>query len=718
MTLAEELTKIRNSSKFRMIYNVIKSSELFDEEYYLSSGEVDGAYPDALTHYIASKAAFTRDPSPYFSVSFYLNQNPDIREALLNPLFHYIQHGEMEGRSPNPFFSPSDYTELNPDLRNNWSQSLLRHYIALGRDEGRFYSTQLYSKSTSKLNDIDSYDKWIINNESNIYREVANNLRLFKRRPLISIIVPVYNPQKEWLIKCIESVIQQSYEHLQLCLADDLSTKTHVRDVLEHYTKTDNRICCVYRQSNGNISEASNSALEIAQGEWSLLLDHDDVLHEHALYHVVKAINDKPNIQLIYSDEDKIDHNESRTDPHFKCDWNPDLLYSQNYISHLGAYKTAIMKNIGGFRNGYEGSQDYDLLLRYLREIDPKAIHHIPKPLYHWRAIEGSTALASSEKSYTTKAGMRALQDHFTALKQHVVVEQGELDNTYKVNWLISDEPLVSLIIPTYNGHRITKQAIDSILHKTTYHNFEIILVDNNSDDPLSLDYFNSIANHKKVTVLRYPHPFNFSAINNFAVQHARGDIIGLINNDVEVINATWLTEMVSHAQRNEIGCVGAKLYYPNDTIQHAGVVLGIGGVAGHSHKYFNRDEYGYFSRLKMVQNVSAVTGACLLVRKSVFLQVRGLNEKDLAIAFNDVDLCLKIKKAGYRNLWTPYAELYHHESVSRGAENSPEKVNRFNSEMNYMKQVWANALLTDTCYSPNLTLEREDFSIRVNRNV
>ncbi|WP_409574582.1 glycosyltransferase family 2 protein [Thalassotalea sp. PS06] len=297
-------------------------------------------------------------------------------------------------------------------------------------------------------------------------------------------------------------------------------------------------------------------------------------------------------------------------------------------------------------------------------------------------------------------------------MNEKVLIESGKYPNTYKTSWVMDSEPLVSLIIPTYNGYEITKQAIDSILEKTTYKNYEILLIDNNSDDEVALSYFDDISNHPQVTLLKYPFPFNYSAINNFAAGYANGEIIGLINNDVEVINGDWLTQMVSHAVRDEIGCVGAKLYYSNDTIQHAGVICGIGGVAGHSHKYFERDDPGYFSRLNLNQNLSAVTAACMLVKKPIFEQVGGLNEHDLTVAFNDVDFCLKVKRAGYRNLWTPYAELYHHESISRGAEDSPEKIKRFNEEARHMKSTWPKELANDPFYSPNLTKNKENFEI------
>jgi GT2 family glycosyltransferase len=710
--LKAKLKSLFKFSRNKKIVDVINESRLFDETYYLAVYGKCSPYKSAIGHYIAEGASKFYDPSPFFSTAYYLQANEDIRKTKINPLFHYIEYGEKEGRCPNAYFIPAVYLRLNTDLAN-WDKSLLSHYILLGRDEGRHYYERIISPVTTVRK---RYQQWIIKNESLSFREITDGLDTFLLNPLISIVVPVYNPDKQLLIDCIESVIKQSYPNWQLCIADDKSTKSDVRKVLESYQAKDKRINVIFRDKNGHISATSNSAIELSTGEWLALLDHDDELHEHALYHVVSAINKRPETELIYSDEDKLDEQGYRIDPHFKSDWNLDLLYSQNYVSHLGVYKADIINKIGGFRLGYEGSQDYDLLLRYSREIDHANIVHIPKILYHWRMVEGSTALASDEKSYTTDAGIKALQDHFNVLNKEVTVQQGKHANIYKVNWPSvnenKEEPLVSLIMPTYNGYEITKQAIDSIVNKSTYLNYEILLVDNNSDDETALAYFDEINNHEKITVLRYPHPFNYSAINNFAAKQAKGEIIGLINNDVEVITPEWLSEMVSHAQREDIGCVGAMLYFENDTIQHAGVIIGIGGVAGHSHKHFKRDSHGYFSRLNIVQNLSAVTAACLLVKKSVFEQVNGLNEKDLTVAFNDVDFCLKVQAAGYRNLWTPYAELYHYESISRGAEDNPEKVARFNQEVDYMKDTWGTDKKTDPCYSPNLSLIRENFSV------
>jgi len=705
-TLKSLLGLHKNASK--EVFDEINASGLFDEAYYVTTFGECTPYKSALDHYIVEGANKFYNPHPHFSTAYYLYENADVKASNVNPLLHYILHGEAEGRKPNPYFSPSAYVTQNPDLAG-WEANLLLHFVNHGCAENRAYCD---FRTESNSASSQSYQEWINNHEVVTASLALQNIKEFKHKPLISIIVPVYNPEKQLLIECIESVIKQSYDNWELCLADDKSPNEDVREVLETYAAKDKRIKVVFREENGHISEASNSALEVATGEWSALLDHDDELHVHALYHVVEALNLKPETELIYSDEDKIDEDGVRSGPHFKADWNLDLLYSQNYVSHLGIYKTDIVHKIGGFRKGYEGSQDFDLLLRYSREIDQANIVHIPKVLYHWRMVEGSTALASEEKTYTTDAGIKALQDHFEALNKDVTVEKGAGANMYKVNWQIAEEPLVSLIIPTYNGYDITKQAIDSILEKTTYQNYDILLVDNNSNDPTALAYFEELDEHEKITVLRYPYPFNYSAINNFAAKQAKGEIIGLVNNDVEVITPEWLTEMVSHAQREDIGCVGAMLYFDNDTIQHAGVISGLGGVAGHSHKYFPRDHPGYFYRLKLVQNLSAVTAACLLVRKSVFDEVNGLNEEDLKVAFNDVDFCLKVQAAGYRNLWTPYAELYHYESISRGAEDNPEKVARFNKEVDYMKDTWDTDKKSDPCYSPNLSLEREDFSV------
>ena len=574
-----------------------------------------------------------------------------------------------------------------------------------------------YNETFSVTPSSVGYEEWIETVELPSLpgnEEVSLMLASMTHPPVISIVIPVYNPAEIYLRACLDSVLAQSYPHWELCIADDRSPKEHVQRVLREYEAKDSRIKVVYRKHNGHISAASNSALEIAKGDFVALLDHDDVLPEHAMLFMAQAICEQPHTQILYSDEDKINARGERFEPHFKSDWNPDLFFSQNYASHLGVYRRSLLQQIGGFRLGVEGSQDQDLLLRCLPHVAAEQIVHIPRVLYHWRTIEGSTALASGEKSYTTEAGIKALRDYFSKQQPEVTVEVGLVPNTYRVRYPISEPaPLVSLLIPTRDRRALTETAVRSIIDRSIYTHFEILILDNGSVEQETLDFFAQIQQEdSRVRVLRYDHPFNYSAINNFGVRHAKGAIIGLVNNDVEVINPDWLTEMVSHCMRPEIGCVGAKLYYSNDTLQHGGVILGIGGVAGHSHKHYPRHHPGYFSRLLLTQTLSAVTAACLLIRKDIYEEVAGLDEENLHVAFNDVDFCLKVREAGYRNLWTPYAELYHYESISRGAEDSPEKLARFAREVDFMKSKWGKHLELDPFYSPNLTKIREDFSI------
>lgn len=578
---------------------------------------------------------------------------------------------------------------------------------------------QEYSKLVDRIQDVSSYSEWIENIEAQSLpskTRVSKMLQAFGYKPLISIVLPVFNPAEKFLRECLDSVINQSYRKWELCIADDASTDPEVEAVLKEYQRKDKRIKVALRSKNGHISRTSNTALTLATGEFVALLDHDDTLSQDALLFVVEALNREPGAELIYTDEDKLDLDGARFDPHFKSDWNPDLLYSQNYVSHLGVYKKSLIDTVGGFRVGYEGSQDYDLLLRCLRHITHAQIVHIPRILYHWRMSEGSTALSSNQKSYTTDAGLKALKYHFAKNNAPAVkVSAGPAANTYRVRWpLPKKQPLVSLIIPTRDRRSLTEVAVRSILTKTTYKNYEIIILDNGSTEPDALEFFRTIQREDvRVRVIRYDYPFNYSAINNFGVSHAKGSIIGLVNNDVEVITPGWLSEMVSHALRPEVGCVGAKLYYSNDTVQHAGVICSLGGVAGHSHKHFPRSHPGYFYRLMLPQNLSAVTAACLIVRREIFEEVGGLDELNLKVAFNDVDFCLKVWSSGYLNVWTPYAELYHYESISRGAEDSPEKVDRFQREINFMKEKWGENLERDRFYNVNLTRDREDFSLR-----
>lgn len=542
---------------------------------------------------------------------------------------------------------------------------------------------------------------------------LRSSMAVFAQQPVISVVMPVYNPKLEWLREAIDSVCQQLYPHWELCIADDASTDASIRPILEEYAQADSRIKVVFREKNGHISAASNSALEIVTGSWIALLDHDDVLAEQALYWVAHAINTYPEARLIYSDEDKIDEQGKRHAPYFKCDWNVDLFYSHNMITHLGVYQTDLVRAINGFALGMEGAQDYDLALRYIEQIDHQSIQHIPRVLYHWRIHQSSTAQDRNAKPYAELAGEKALNAHFQRQGINATAKLLDFAMYRAIYALPSTPPMVSLVIPTRNGLKLIRTCVESILAKTLYPNYEILIVDNGSDDPDTLRYFESLNSKPNVRVIRDEQPFNYSAINNAAIPFVKGEFVALVNNDIEVISPNWLAEMMGLAIQPGVGAVGARLWYPNNTLQHGGCILGIGGVAGHSHKNLSKQEYGYFGRAAITQSFSAVTAACLVVNKRIYEAVGGLNERDLRIAFNDIDLCLRIREAGYRNIWTPFAELYHHESATRGFhEESPEKQAQFSREVAYMKQRWGEQLLHDPAYSPNLTLDHEDFSL------
>ncbi|MCD5979446.1 glycosyltransferase [Pseudomonas quasicaspiana] len=539
--------------------------------------------------------------------------------------------------------------------------------------------------------------------------EITEHIRTWEKLPLISIIMPVFDPPLDLLCAAIASVRYQLYPHWELCIADDASTRADVRRYLEQLD--DPQIKVVFREHNGHICAASNSAIELSNGEYLALMDNDDLISEHALYWVARTILENPGVGLIYSDEDKIDVQGTRSSPYFKPDWNVFLFRSQNMICHLAVYRRDIVERVGGFRLGFEGAQDYDLAMRCTEQLQPGQIIHIPRVLYHWRIHPGSTAQGGDQKPYAAEAGLKALNEH---LQRQAMAAHAELlpMGLYRVHHRLPEVlPLVSLIIPTRNAHALVKQCIESIRLLTTYENYEIILVDNGSDDDESLRYFAELEGEADVLVIRDERPFNYSALNNLAVSQARGELVGLINNDIEVISPEWLDEMVSLALLPCVGAVGARLWYPDDRLQHGGVIVGIGGVAGHSHKCLPRGEYGYFCRASLIQEMSAVTAACMVIRKSVFEQVNGLDEVNLKVAFNDVDFCLRLREAGYVNVFTPFAELYHHESATRGAEDTRLKKKRFKQEVDYMLSRWPE-IKADYAYNPNLTLDHEDFGL------
>ena len=540
---------------------------------------------------------------------------------------------------------------------------------------------------------------------------MAEQVATFPNSPLISVLLPTFNSNPNWLKQAIESVQKQVYSNWELCIADDASTNKQTLAFLKEYSQKESRIKVRFRKTNGHISEASNTALEMAEGDFVALLDHDDLLTEDALFWVVHTINANKHAALVYSDEDKINEQGKLKEPYFKCNWNYHLFLSQNMVSHLGVYKTSIVRGIGGFRKGFEGSQDYDLALRFIEQIDEKQIVHIPRVLYHWRIHKQSTAVNAQSKPYATKAGQKAISGHLK--RKNVRAEVDILPiNLYRVKYSLPEAlHLVSIIIPTRNNLEMLKKCVQSIRKKTDYKNVEIIVVDNNSDLPETVNYLSELKSRKKVHVISDKHEFNFSALNNRASQLANGEFLLFLNDDTEVINQDWLSEMVSIAIQDKVGAVGAKLWYPNKTLQHAGIILGINGLAGHAHKYFDKQNQGYLGRANLIQEFSAVTGACMLVKKKLFTKVGGFDE-NLAIAYNDIDLCLKIKELGYKIVWTPYAELFHYESWSRGDDFQTEKFGRLKNEGKYLFQKWGEIIQNDPAYSPNLTLDTENFGL------
>ena len=528
-----------------------------------------------------------------------------------------------------------------------------------------------------KLRNQASYPNWLARNEVLDIEAMTQEIATFHYQPKISIAMPVYNVEEKWLRLCIDSILNQVYTNWELCMADDASTDPNVKKILTEYQQLDERIRVVFREQNGHISEATNSALAIATGEFVALLDNDDELAINAFYEVVKVLNENPELDLIYSDEDKIDMDGNRSDPAFKPDWSPDLLLGTNYISHLGVYRRSILEEIGGFRKGYEGSQDYDLVLRFTEKTTKERIKHIPKVLYYWRMLPTSTAVDQGSKGYAFEAGLRAVQDALVRRGINGHATHGAANGLYDVYYDIKSDKLVSIIIPTKNGYKDVQRCVSSIIEKTTYQNYEIIMADNGSTDPKMHELYAEFEQQLpgRFFVESIDIPFNFSTINNRAVKKAHGEYLLFLNNDTEVITENWLTLMVSFAQQERIGCVGAKLLYPNNTVQHAGVILGLGGVAGHGHYGYPHGDLGYFGRLAINVNYSAVTAACLLMKKADFDAVGGFEEA-FTVAFNDVDLCLKVQALGRDNVWLHEAELYHFESQTRGYDDKGKKKN------------------------------------------
>lgn len=544
-------------------------------------------------------------------------------------------------------------------------------------------------------------------------RRIFCQIRALARQPLFSIIMPLHELIADQLNASLVSIAEQLYGHWELIIACSPRVSDSALEVLRTKARNDPRIKIVYLEPGDSpaieTADLLNCALVEAQGEWLVRINPYDYLPKHALFHLVIESISFPDALFIYGDDDDIGLDKRRAAPRFKPDWNPDLLTSHDYIGNPAAYLRTRLVELGGYANGFEGAEGYELALRYLKALPDRRIRHVSKVLYHRH-----TQLSHVPNTQLLHdAGRSVLERYF--LGSAITVENGSAPTLYRVKHpLPSPLPLVSVIVPTRDKVDLLRACVQSVQLKTNYPSWELLIVDNGSIEPETHAYFEAVKNDSRIRVLRYDGPFNYSAINNYAVTQAQGEILALLNNDIEVISDDWLSEMVSHASRPGIGAVGAKLLYPDGTVQHAGVVLGIGGVAGHVHRFLAKDAPGYCHRAVLTQNFSAVTGACLVVRKRLYQELNGLNEEHLHVAFNDIDFCLKLVMAGYKNVFTPFALLYHHESISRGPDDTPEKKAIFTREVNYMKDSWQSRLKTDFAYNQNLSIDVEDFSLKM----
>lgn len=589
------------------------------------------------------------------------------------------------------------------------SQKILVYYQQFG-------VKQTLKRAGEKLLKKDSitYKAWLLKNQPS--ERILENQKKhhFVYEPKISIIVPLYKTPEKYLDEMIESVKSQTYGNWELCLSDGSGKNSPIKEKLCQYEKKDARIKVVYNEKQLHISDNTNEALKICTGDFIAFGDHDDLFAPNALYECVKEINRDRSVDMIYTDEDKITMDgKEHFQPHFKSDFNIDMLRSMNYICHLLVVKRSLYEKVGFLKHEFDGAQDYDFVLRCVENTEH--ISHIPMILYHWRAHKESTAENPESKRYAFEAGKRAVEAHYQRVGIQAEVEMGELLGIYRTKYHLDTEPLVSIIIPTKDHIEDLDKCIQSIEKRATYKNIEYIIIENNSEKEETFEYYEKLKKENpRVKLVVWEKEFNYSRINNFGVQYARGEYLLFLNNDTEIINENVIEEMLGYCMRDDVGIVGARLYYEDDTVQHAGVVVGLGGVAGHAFVGAAKDDPGYFRRIFVAQDYSAVTAACLMSKRKVFDEVKGF-EETLAVAFNDIDFCMKVRKAGYLIVYNPYVELHHYESKSRGLEDTEEKIERFQGEIEIFQERWKEFLEEgDPYYSPNLTLDKNDFSLRV----
>jgi len=594
-------------------------------------------------------------------------------------------------------FDPIEYAAANTDLNHLNEDQLKKHYLLYGFKEGRPVYT--------------SYGLW--RKQHAIQKpNIEEFTQSLSKAPKFSILVPVYNTNIDFLKSCLDSVLEQFYPYWELCIADDFSSDTEIKNILESYKNKDDRIKIIYRKQTGHISEATNSALSLASGEFVCLLDSDDLLSPDALYEIAKLLKNQPEIDMIYSDEDRLSEDGRFIEPFFKPDWSPDTFLSVMYTCHLSTYRRSIINDIGGFRVGYEGSQDWDLALRFTEKTNK--IAHIPKILYHWRIHSNSTASGLPVKLYANTSSKKAIEEALLRRNEPGNVITCQDKTKYTVRYKIKDySKKVSIILLTKDKPELLSDCLQSIFSLTSYPNYEIILVDNGSKLSTTKKLINEWKQKEsqRLKVLHLDIPFNYAVINNYAIYKSNGEYILLLNDDTKIIDNDWLDAMIEYAQRPSIGAVGPLLLDSDNKIQHAGVIAGSGGVAGNAYigkQLENTD--GYFYNLHYPRNVAAVTGSCLMCRREVFNEIGGMCE-ELAVSFNDTDLCFKILDCGYMNIFLPHVKLYHYESQTRGNEDTSEKKERFIEEVSIMRDRWMKYISNDPFYSPHL--QDSDYTIK-----
>jgi glycosyltransferase involved in cell wall biosynthesis len=641
----------------------------------------------------------SRIPISCKRIKVYIKHNNDVYKIcdLKNSLFIRIKH-KIVGDFKKIFSKIKIFFHvIYKGFRFLWREY---HFLVPPRMLKKYFHDFKVSMKSGDLRFYDPFDrieynKWLKKNKVDV---IVDKMEY---NPLISLLIPVYNIKSEFLKECLDSILEQSYKNFEICLVDDCSTLQETKDVLKEYSMKDNRIKVKYRSKNGHISQTTNDALKMAKGEFVGLIDDDDLLDKNALYEVVRVLNHDKTIDFIYSDEDKISPNGTFCDPHFKPDWSPDTLLSLNYICHFTVIRKKLINEVGGFAVGLEGSQDYDLFLKVTEKTNN--IFHISKILYHWRMVEGSTSMTINNKSYAIDKGKIAIENALKRRKIEGHVEKDEISTYYQVVYEYSKEPLISIIIPTRDYVDILKKCVDSIYEKTEYKNFEIIIANNDSKEAETLNFFEKYKKkYNNFKVVNCIMDFNYSKINNVAISKSKGEYIVLLNNDTEIITPRWLNIMVGYAMQKHVGTVGVKLLYPDDlTVQHGGVILGLGGVASHAYTGEDRTFLGMYGRLRVPYNYAANTAACLMVSRQKFNEVEGL-EENLMVAYNDVDFNIKLLKKGYFNVFLPQVEVIHYESKSRGLDTTSSKYKRFLYESQYMWDKWEEILNNDPFYNSN----------------